>query len=496
MSRSSEHACGVLLHPTSLPGGHGIGDIGSSARAFVDLLERSGVTYWQVLPLNPPDFLGSPYSALSAMAANPMLADLAALADRGWIPAAELPVDVPGNVDFEVVGPAKERALRRAHELCDDFTAIHESDFVEFCHDEQWWLDDWALFAAIRTALGGGWMNWPEPIVRRDPDAIARASDELAGEIDYQKFAQWVTFEQWRSLRHYAAERGVKLIGDIPIFVAMDSSDVWANRDVFEVTDAGEATVVAGVPPDYFSETGQKWGNPLYRWDRLAETDYDFWRARIRVASELCDIVRIDHFRGFESYWEVPADAPTAETGEWMPGPGMAFFDWVKDEFGALPFIAEDLGLITDAVRDLLEATGLPGMKVMQFAFDGSPDHPFLPHTYPRNCVGYTGTHDNDTTQGWYDSLSERERHNVRSYLSHPDEGIVWAMIERLLGSDAWLTIVPFQDLHELGTDARMNLPGTSTADNWSWRMTADQLADVTPWDRLRDLVELYGRRV
>ena len=497
LSRTS----GVLLHPTSLPGGQGIGDIGATARAFVDRLASANQSWWQVLPLNPPDYLGSPYSATSAMAISPLLCDLEDLVARGWLDSSQLAPDQPGRIDFDAVAAAKNAALRTAWERARARSPMFPEDgaesldFEAFCaREDDEWLDDWALFSALRTTHGGGWQHWPDAIVRRDDEALAQAREELADEVGIAKFVQWVLFEQWRHLRSYAKARGVDIIGDIPIFVAMDSADVWARRGIFEVDDDGSASVVAGVPPDYFSPTGQKWGNPLYRWDALRETDYDFWRARIRVVRELCGIVRIDHFRGFESYWAVPAAAPTAEIGHWRRGPGVDFFRWVEHEFGTLPFIAEDLGMITDAVHHLRRRTGLPGMKVMHFAFDGTPDHPFLPHTYPENCVAYTGTHDNDTTLGWYRSAGERIRHNCRTYLRHADTGIVWAMIDALLASNANLAIVPFQDLHELGTEARINLPGTSSPDNWSWRMSPGLLDDARPWKRLAELTRLYGR--
>lgn len=481
---------GVLLHPTSLPGGHGVGDLGASSRKFVDLLALGGQQWWQVLPLNPADYLGSPYSATSAMAMSPLLCDLEDLRRRGWLRKRELPEDAPGRAVFDVAGPAKDAAFRLAFERASNAPR----GFEEFCARHAAWLDDWTLFAALRVAHGGDWRNWPAPIVRREDAALAAARVTLEPEIRFARFAQWVMHSQWASLREYAAERGVRIIGDVPIFVAMDSADVWANREIFKVDANGRASVVAGVPPDYFSPTGQKWGNPVYRWDVLAAQDYAFWRERIRSVREQCDLVRIDHFRGFEAYWEVPAAAPTAETGQWRPGPGIDFFKWVARTFDEVPFIAEDLGLITAAVHELRNRAGLPGMKVMQFAFDGDPNHQFLPHTYPEHCVAYTGTHDNDTTMGWYRASDDLTRHYVRTYLSHADEGIVWAMIEALLASKARLTVLPFQDLHELGSEARMNLPGTSAPTNWSWRMTPEQLEDTAPWERLRSLVDQHGR--
>ncbi len=475
-----ERSSGILLHPTSLPGG----DLGASARAFVDLLASAGQRWWQILPLNPTDFLGSPYSSPSSMASNVGLIDLSEFGEPAL--AVETGSD---RIDVAAVKAAKSNVLRRAWQA---FTGDPEYD--RFCREQAHWLDDWALFQAAKDLHGGShWADWPEELVRRDPEALHELAQRAADTIEFTRFGQWIFDRQWSELRTYAAERDIQIIGDVPIFVAMDSVDVWANRELFEVSEGGRATSVAGVPPDYFSATGQKWGNPLFRWDVLAESDFAWWKARIRRVREMVDLVRIDHFRGFESYWAVPADAPTAETGEWRKGPGDAFFDAIRDEFGVVPFIAEDLGLITDDVLRLRDRHSLPGMKVMQFAFDGGPDHPFLPHTYPESCVAYTGTHDNDTTQGWWDSLGEETRHRVRTYLSHGNDGIVWAMIESLHASDADLVVVPFQDLYELGTEARMNLPGTSGG-NWSWRATPDLFDDREPWKRLERTVDLAGR--
>jgi 4-alpha-glucanotransferase len=485
-------SAGILLHPTCLPGGHGIGDVGHAARTFVDRLHRAGQRWWQILPLNPPDYLGSPYSSSSSMACDPRLIDLEELVSRGWLKATELasiprPED-PSQLEPDVVARAKDDALRIAFER-----APEESDFVDFCNDESAWLDDYALFAALQSVHHGDWKQWPEPLIRRDPDALREARMEHREELHFVRFKQWIFDRQWQALREYAAERNVKIIGDVPIFVAMNSADVWANREIFEVDEQGDASVVAGVPPDYFSETGQKWGNPLFRWDVLKERNFDWWGERIARLMELVDVARIDHFRGFEGYYAIPADSPTAEIGEWRKGPGDDFFNWVRERFHEVPFIAEDLGVITEEVAALRDRHELPGMKILQFGFDGDVDHPFLPDNYPEHCVAYTGTHDNDTTIGWWKSTSEETRHFARTYLSCSDEEIVWAMIDALMGSDAALVVIPVQDLYELGNEARMNLPGTSSG-NWTWRMTEDQLDTLEPWDRLGKLTELYGR--
>lgn len=495
-----ERSAGILLHPTSLPGPLGVGSIGAPARRFVDLLADCGIRWWQILPLNPPGVGGSPYSADSAFAGNPVLADLVELEERGWLESGELdalddqcrerPAD---RYAIGTVDEAREELLNRAHGGWVDQGRPEEEAFEVFWDKNADWLDDYALFEALKEAQDDKhWRDWPSELVERQPAALRDARRRLARPIERIIFRQWTFFRQWSDLRDYAHDRGVKLIGDIPIFPAMDSSEVWAKRDLFRVDGEGQPEVVAGVPPDYFSETGQKWGNPLYRWDRLEETGFQWWMERLGRVLTTVDWVRIDHFRGFESYWEVPTEAETAETGEWAKGPGDAFFEAVAEHFGEKPFIAEDLGIITEEVEKLRDRHDLPGMKVMQFAFDGNPDHPFLPHTYPENCVAYTGTHDNDTTVGWYEKLSEEERHRVRTYLEHPDEGIAWRMMEWILASDARLAVFPAQDILGLGSEARMNTPGT-TEGNWRWRMTEAQL-ESSGWERLRALVEASGR--
>lgn len=488
-------SAGILLHPTSLPGGHGVGDLGHASRTFVDRLQLAGQSWWQILPLNPPDFLGSPYSSSSSMACDTQLIDLEELVSRGWLDPTELasmprPADST-RVEPDTVAAAKEKALRDAFARA----PADDPDFLQFCDDESAWLHDYALFAALQNVHHPDWRRWPQELVARDADALLKAREEHAEELRFVKFGQWIFDRQWQALREYASERGVKIIGDVPIFVAMNSADVWANRDIFEVDDQGNASVVAGVPPDYFSPTGQKWGNPLFRWDVLKQRNYDWWGDRIARVLELVDIVRIDHFRGFEGYYAIPEESPTAEVGEWREGPGDDFFEWVRDRFDEVPFIAEDLGVITDEVADLRDRYDLPGMKILQFGFDGDVDHPFLPDNYPENCVAYTGTHDNDTTMGWWKSTDEETRHTARTYLDSPDEGIVWAMIDSLMASDAALVVIPVQDLYELGNEARMNLPGTSSPDNWTWRMTNDMLNALQPWERLGQLTNLYGRK-
>ncbi len=497
-----KRSAGILLHPTSLPGSPGVGNLGAGARYFVDRLSEAGIRWWQVLPLNPPGAGGSPYSATSAFAGNPTLLDLNALADAGWLTEAECTSFATGCETFhprefpvDAVTARKREMIALAAGRWADDGGQDDPGYVAFCDDHQSWLDDYALFAALKLAHDEkGWQDWPEDLVRREPDALDHARKELHDSILAERFAQWQFFHQWSALRHYAAERGVHFIGDLPIFVAMDSADAWANRSLFELHPDGRADAVAGVPPDYFSETGQRWGNPLYNWEALKESGYHWWIQRISYICRTVDLVRVDHFRGFESYWRIPAEEPTAIHGEWLPGPSDHFFDALREALGEIPFIAEDLGIITDEVRELRDRQNLPGMKVLHFAFDGDPNHPFLPHRYPEHCVAYTGTHDNNTTRGWYKSLSDMERHHVRTYLAHPDDGIIDALVECLFGSRAALTILPAQDLFYLGAGHRMNTPGEPEG-NWGWRMLWEELSDDQTFQRLGELVDRTQRR-
>jgi 4-alpha-glucanotransferase len=491
---------GVLLHPTSFPGPYGIGDLGDNAYEFIDFLARSGQSVWQVLPLGPTGYADSPYQSFSAFAGNPLLISPDRLVEDDYLhqdALAEVPDFPAGAVDFGPVIDFKNGLLKRAF---DHFrlaaTGGQRSAYESFSEANMDWLEDFALFMALKHLhienQGGVWNTWPDPIARRDPAALREWSRRLADEVALHKFGQFLFFEQWLALKRYANGRGIRIIGDAPIFVAFDSADVWANPELYYLDEAGNPTHIAGVPPDYFSETGQRWGNPLYRWDVMAENGYAWWTARLRMLFSQVDIVRIDHFRGFEAYWEIPADEPTAVIGRWVKGPGVSFFEVMQGKLGQLPIIAEDLGVITPEVEQLRDAFDFPGMKILQFAFGGERNSNFLPHRFGRNSVVYTGTHDNETTVGWYGNASRAERDHVRRYVARDGSEIAWDMIRLAYASAADTAVVPLQDLMSLGNEARMNYPG-KTGGWWRWRYTQEMLTDSIS-RRLRDLTELFGR--
>jgi 4-alpha-glucanotransferase len=487
---------GVLLHPTSLPGPHGIGDLGDAAYRWLAFLDAGRQQLWQILPLGPPGFGESPYAARSAFAGNPLLISLDRLVADGLLEAGELqgaPNGDPQRVDFDAVAAFKLPLLRRAFERFRATGGADRPEYREFLADAAYWLEDYAIFAALRKQYGDEpWNLWDQPLVRREPRAVAEAAAEHAEEIDFVRFAEFEFWRQWSAVKTAAAARGIQIIGDIPIFVAHDSADVWAHQEIFLLDRDGHSTVVAGVPPDFFSASGQRWGNPLYDWKRLAETGYEWWVERFRGVLRSVDIVRIDHFRGFEAYWEVPAEEETAANGRWVRGPGQAFFDAMTAALGPLPVIVEDLGLITRPVDELREALGFPGMKVLQFAFGDTAANPYLPHNYDWNCVVYTGTHDNDTTEGWFASLPEHERTRVIRYTGDSPELVSRKLMRLALGSVGRTAIVPLQDVLGLGADARMNVPGWGTG-NWNWRATPDQVdPERAAW--LAEMTELYGR--
>lgn len=487
-------ASGLLLHPSSLPGGHGIGDLGPEAYRFVDFLVEAGQGLWQVMPLGPPGFGASPYAARSAFAGNPLLVSLDRLVEQGLLTPEEVaaaPADDPERVDFPRVEAFKLARLRRAfHRLPGQGAAA----LAAFRATHAGWLEDYALFMALRDAHGGAvWTAWEPTLVRREPAALARARQELAGEIAFHAFVQWLFFEQWDALRRYAHARGVHIIGDLPIFVAHDSADVWAHQEIFDLDARGEPVTVAGVPPDAFSATGQRWGNPVYRWEVLRARGFDWWVARFRAMLATVDIVRIDHFRGFQAAWHIPAEEATAEHGTWVEVPGRELFAAVHAALAPFPVIAEDLGLITPEVHALRRELGFPGMKVLQFAFGGDADNPYLPHNHEPHSAVYTGTHDNDTTVGWYAALDERTRDHVRRYLAVDGHDIAWDFIRAALASVARIAVIPVQDVLALGSEARMNEPGRPHG-NWEWRLRPGQLTAAHA-ARLRELSELYGRR-
>ncbi|WP_298817039.1 4-alpha-glucanotransferase [Chloroflexus sp.] len=488
---------GILLHPSALPGRGGIGDIGDSAYRFVDWLVTAKQRRWQIMPLGPTSYGDSPYAGLSALAGNPLLISLDQLAREGWLDESALH-GAPGAygdwIDYGAVIPWKLTRLERAFaRFMAHADATQRMAFEQFCAEQQAWLDTFALFAALKEVYQGApWNHWEPALVRRDPAALTAARQQLTDRVGFHQFLQWIFFTQWASLRRYANERGIQIIGDLPIFVAFDSADVWANPDIFYLDDTGHPTVVAGVPPDYFSPTGQRWGNPLYRWDVLARRGYDWWIERFRMLFKLVDIARIDHFRGFAAYWEVPAQAETALSGRWVPGPGAALFEAVRAALGRLPIIAEDLGLITPDVDELRRHLGFPGMAVLQFAWGSDATSAYLPHNYTRDLVVYTGTHDNDTTVGWWSSLNEPARQRVRDYLGARDEHIAWDFIRAALMSVADTVIIPMQDVLGLGSWARLNLPGRAEG-NWAWRMRPDQL-NFDLAHHLAYLTALYGR--
>ncbi len=505
---AGERWSGVLLHPTSLPGPHGIGELGPAADRFVDFLAQAGQRIWQVLPLAPTGYGDSPYQALSAFAGNPLLVSLERLAEEGWLHPGELagaPRFPEGEVEFERLIPWKTRLLRVA---ADRFEADAGDEdrraFEAFVAGRAAWLEDFALFAALKELHGGiAWIRWPAAQAGRDAAALAAARAACAREIRAQQFFQFAFFRQWARLRRRCRERGLVLMGDVPIYLAHDSAEVWGWRGLFQLDARGEPERVAGVPPDFFSAGGQLWGNPLYRWDQVERQGFAFWVARMRATLELVDWVRLDHFRGFEAYWEIPAGAADARGGRWVPGPGARLFEALERALGKLPLVAENLGVITPPVEELRRRFGFPGMAVLQFAFGTDPQAPgFRPHAYVRDLVAYTGTHDNDTAMGWWRSDGSgdtrtpeevaAERDRALRYLAADGREMSWTLVRAALASVAGVALFPAQDLLGLGSEARMNRPSTPTG-NWRWRLRGGELTPALA-SRLRDATELYGR--
>ncbi len=494
-------ASGILLHPTSLPSPYGIGDLGTEAYRLIDFLAEGFQKLWQVLPLGPTGYGNSPYLCYSALAGNPLLISLEKLRDNGWLTDEDLnqlpefPVEY---VDYELVIATKMPLLLKAN---NNFQANPspqvKEKFKQFCSKNQEWLDDYSLFMAIKeTNHGASWHKWEKSIANREQDTVKRWKTRLKDKINFQKFLQFQFFSQWQELKKYANHRGISILGDLPIYVAHDSVDVWANREIFCLDErTGEAALMAGVPPDYFSATGQLWGNPVYNWDKLLETDFQWWVKRFQGMLDCVDLIRIDHFRGFEAFWAVPQGEATAVNGTWIQAPGEALFYRVNEKLGKLPIVAEDLGVITPEVEALRDKFEFPGMKVLQFAFDSGPGNPFLPHNYQNsNCIVYTGTHDNNTTVGWFEERSPEEKARVTDYLGNMDseEGIHWSLIRLALNSNAVQAIFPLQDILGLGSQGKMNQPGV-TGGNWQWRYQVGDLKEELS-DRLKHLTYLHSR--
>ena len=502
---------GILLHPTSLPGRFGIGDLGREAYRFADFLADTKQRLWQMLPLGPTGYSSSPYQCISVFAGNLLLLSLEMLVEESLLEAGDLkdaPLFPEHSVDFDAVIAFKTPLLQKSFEVFESKAdSARHSEFESFCKEKSSWLDDYALYMALREAHGFvGWNEWEKDIRMRHPEAVKRWGRKLAREIRCHKYQQYQFFRQWSKLKKYCHDRGIRLFGDMPIYVSLDSDTVWLHPELFYLDAEGKPPVVAGVPPDYFSATGQLWGNPLYRWDVMAGDGYAWWIERFKATCSLVDIVRLDHFRGFEKYWEVPGGDTTARNGRWVPGPGAALFEAVKNALGTLPVIAEDLGVITPEVDALRERLGFPGMRVLQFAFGTDPKaDDYRPHNYPRHCVVYTGTHDNNTTIGWFREdvvgdttrsreVREAEKRLALKYTGSDGKESNWDFIRLALMSVADTAIIPLQDILGLGSEARMNRPAT-TEGNWVWRFSSDMLTDEIKY-RLRELTTLYGRAI
>ncbi len=494
-----ERSSGILLHPTSLPGKYGIGSLGKEAYKFVDFLKKANQKLWQIFPLGPTGYGDSPYQCFSTFAGNPYLIDFDLLIEQNLLTEEDLKdVDFGGNeesVDYGAIYNQKYPLLRKAYE---NFKTNGNDDLKgkldAFKAENSDWLNDYSLFISLKNHFNGlPWTEWPHDIKVREEAAVNKYREELADEIEYNNFIQCLFFDQWNNVKKYANDNGIKVIGDIPIFVAVDSSDAWANPEIFLFDPELKPVKVAGVPPDYFSATGQLWGNPLYDWNKLKELNYKWWVDRVRANLSTCDIIRIDHFRGFDEYWAVPFGDDTAVNGQWVKGPGIDLFNKIKEELGSLPIIAEDLGFMTQGVIDLRESTGFPGMKILGFAFDSNEENEYLPHTYTKNCVVYTGTHDNDTLMGWFTKAKEEDRQFARDYLhSQSDDEIYWDALRGAWGSVANMAIAPIQDFLGLGSEARINTPGIASG-NWQWRLKDGVLTDELA-ERIAKLTKVYSR--
>ena len=490
-------ASGILMGISSIPSKYGMGCFSKEAYEFVDQLEQAGQQYWQILPLGPTGYGDSPYQSVSTFAGNPYFINLEDLIEKGLLTRGECEsCDWGGSesyVDYEKMYMSRYKLLRKAYERAD---LSKDEDYADFLKEEQNWLTDYCLFMAIKNDQKGiCWIDWPEELKDRHSKAVREAEKELEEEIDFYRFQQYCFTTQWRKLKAYANEKGISIIGDVPIYVALDSSDAWANPEMLQFDKDHNPKSVAGCPPDAFSATGQLWGNPLYDWKKLKATGYDWWVQRMQHCLELYDVVRIDHFRGFDEYYAIPYGETTAQKGKWEEGPGMDLFNTLNKKIENLRVIAEDLGFLTKSVLEMLKESGYPGMKVLQFAFDGSENSSYLPYKYEHNCVVYTGTHDNETTKGWLENLQGHDRDFVREYINcyeAPVNDCVWALIRTALASVADLAIIPIQDYLCLGNEARMNVPAT-LGDNWKWRLTKGQISDMILY-HMREVTRIYGR--
>ena len=485
---------GILMHITSLPGPYGVGTMGENAYKFVDFLQSAGQTCWQILPLNPTGYGDSPYQSFSSWAGNPYLIDLDILVKEGLLRQEELEgifwETTPNRVDFGLQYTRRYPILRTAHERF-----VPGEEYDTFCRENTFWLNNYALFMAIKDALGGApWLTWPEGLKTCRPEALEEQRQKLRKDLDFYRFLQYQFFRQWKALRRYANEKGIRIIGDIPIYVPLDSADVWANPHLFQLDSSLRPTSVAGCPPDSFTADGQLWGNPLYDWPIHEKTGYRWWIRRLSAAAAMYDVVRIDHFRGLESYWSVPAQDETAKNGHWCPGPGISFVHAVREALPGLDFIAEDLGYITPEVRKLQLDSGYPGMKVLEFAFDSREESDYLPHLYPVDSVCYTGTHDNPPLGQWLEEAAPEDVACAKAYLGlNQEEGYIWGIIRGAMSSVSRLCVVQLQDYLELGMGARMNQPGSLSCANWTWRAAGSQLTPALA-EKIRSVTKRYGR--
>ncbi len=494
-----KRSAGILLHPTSLPGKYGIGDIGENAFKFVDFLKNSGQRLWQVFPLGPTGYGDSPYQCFSAFAGNPLLISLELLEEDGLLTSSDLqnlPGFDPHKIDFGQLIPLKNNLLKKAFENYKAHGKNLWKECGKFCEQNEFWLEDYALFMALKEFHGGkSWNNWEKEFAFRNSDALSKWKEEHEDTINFHRFLQFTFFTQWRSLKKYANEKDIQIIGDLPIFIAYDSADLWANKELFSVDENGKLETVAGVPPDYFSPTGQLWGNPLYRWELMKKDNFDWWKKRLRKMYEFVDIVRIDHFRGLDAFYEIPGNAKTAEHGKWVKAPGNELFEEIQKDLGDVPILAEDLGIITQSVVQLRDRFGFPGMKILQFAFGENGDKNFLPHNHIKNCVVYTGTHDNDTTRAFFEN-EKKSRSGIfewtQKYLNYFGEDMCSELIHTAYQSVANLVIIPMQDILNLGTEARMNFPGRPGG-NWTWRFSWDQISETLS-KKYKEMTEFYER--